>query len=93
MWNNMKEIWIENDRNCNKYKFYIKRKKWVKVFKFIRNNKPFDKYVVDTVELDQILTINNKFKYLMTYVVHFSNYTCVFILIIKLDILLLGNYF
>ena len=50
----------------------------MKVFKYIRNNKPFDKYVADTLELDQRLTMNNKFKYLITYVDHFSNYTWCF---------------
>ena len=63
MWPNMKEIWIEYAKNCHKCQLYIKRKKSVKVFKFIRTNKSFDKYVADNVELSQRLTINYKFKF------------------------------
>ena len=56
----MKEIWIEYAKNWDKCQLHIKRKKWVKVFKFIRTNEPFDKYVAETVELDQRLTMDDK---------------------------------
>ena len=58
---------------------HIKRKKRVKVFKSIITNEPFDKYLADTVELNQRLIINDKFKYLITWVDYFSKYAWCFL--------------
>ena len=40
--------------------------------KKVRTNELFDKYVAETVKLNQRLTMNDKFKYLITWVCHFS---------------------
>ena len=50
---------------------FQKRKR---VIKYIRSKKPYERYQVDLVELAKELNMKDRFKYLLTWVDHFSKY-------------------
>ena len=53
---------------------FKKIKKRLRIVKHIRSNSRFARYQADTVELDNRITHNHVFSYLLTIVNHFSKY-------------------
>ena len=46
-----------------------------RIVSYIRTKRPYEKYQIDLVELEIELNMKDKFKYLCTWVYHFSKYT------------------
>ena len=69
MYNNAEEY----TKNCIKWRIHTKRKAKKRV-KHIRTTKVYERYQADTVKLSQDLNINGKYKYLFTWIDHFSKF-------------------
>ena len=72
-WPNMYNNAEEYTRNCIKWRIHTKRKAKKRV-KHIRTTKVYERYQADTVKFSQDLNMNGKYKYLFTWIDHFSKF-------------------
>ena len=72
-WPNMYNNAEEYTRNCIKWRIHTKWKAKKRV-KHIRATKVYERYQTNTVKLSQDLNMNGKYKYLFTWIDHFSKF-------------------
>ena len=61
-------------KDWESYQMFKKIKKRKRIVKSIRSNSWFERYQADTVELDNRITHNHVYPYLLTIVDHFNKY-------------------
>ena len=73
-WPKMYEEFERFCKDLESYQMFKRIKKRKRIVKYIRSNSWFERYQVDTVELESRKTNNHVYPYLLTIVDHFSKY-------------------